>query len=123
MATAVRKQQVASMLQQALGEIFLHEGPRLLEHVMVTVTEVRINDNLGLAQVYLSFMLHDNPAAVLKSIEQRKKKFRGLLGHRIGKKLRRVPDLQFYIDNSVEQARQINRLLDALDLPPDTATP
>lgn len=111
------------MIQQALGEIFLRESPRLLGQVMVTVTEVRINDNLGLAQVYLSFMLHENPAAVLKSIEQRKKELRGLLGHRIGKKLRRVPDLQFYIDDSVEQARQINRLLNALDLPPDTATP
>ena len=60
MATAVRKQQIASMIQQALGEIFLREGPRLLGQVMVTVTEVHINDNLGLAQVYLSFMLHKN---------------------------------------------------------------
>ena len=51
MATTIRQQQVAWLLQQALGTIFLREGPKLLGRVMVTVTEVRINTNLSLAKV------------------------------------------------------------------------
>ena len=120
MANPVRNRQVASMIQQALGEIFLQEGPRLFGRVMITVTAVRLSDNLGLAKVYLSFMLHENKATMLRSIEQRKRELRGLLGSRVGKKLRRVPDLQFYLDDSAEQAIQIDRLLNELDLPPDT---
>lgn len=123
MATTIRQQQVARLLQQALGTIFLREGPKLLGRVMVTVTEVRINTNLSLAKVYLSFMLHDNPAAVLQNIEQRKKELRKLLGDQIGKKLRRVPYLQFYIDDSAEKARHINRLLNTIDLLPGAETP
>lgn len=123
MATTIRQQQVASLLQQALGTIFLRRGPMLLGSAMVTVTEVQINNNLSLAKVYLSFMLHDNPAAVLKNIEQRKRELRKLLGDQIGKKLRKVPYLQFHIDDSAEKARHINRLLNTLDLPPDVAAP
>ena len=123
MATMIRQQKVASLLQQALGTIFLREGHNLLGSVMITVTEVHVTSNLGLAKVYLSFMLHDNPAAMLQNIEQRKKELRKLLGDQIGKKLRKVPDLQFHIDDSAENARHINQLLDTLDLPSDVALP
>ncbi|MEM7055479.1 MAG: 30S ribosome-binding factor RbfA [Bacteroidota bacterium] len=119
MAKSIRNRQVANMIQQALGEIFLRETPRLFGRVMITVTAVRISDNLGLAKVYLSFMLHESKAAILESIEQRKGEIRGLLGSRVGKKLRRVPDLQFYIDDSVAEAMQISQLLDELALPTD----
>ena len=123
MATIIRQQKVASLLQQALGTIFLRGGHNLLGPVMVTVTEVHVTSNLGLAKVYLSFMLHDNPAAMLQNIEQRKKELRKLLGDQVGKKLRKVPDLQFHIDDSAQNARHINQLLDTLDLPPEVALP
>lgn len=118
MATPIRKQQIASIVRQALCDIFLQEASRILGRVMVTVTAVRIDDNLGLAQVYLSF-LHDNKAEMIQRITQRKKEIRGMLGERIGKKLRRVPELQFYMDNSAEYAMKINRLLNGLDLSSD----
>ena len=120
MAESVRNRQVASMIKKALGEIFLQKAPRLFGRVMITITEVRISDDRGLAKVYLSFMLDENKAAMLESIERKKGKIRGLLGNRVGKKLRRVPDLQFYVDDSVAQAIRINQLLDELDLPTDT---
>lgn len=120
MAESVRNRQVASMIQKALGEIFLQETPRLFGRVMITVTAVHISDNLGLAKVFLSFMLNEHKASILESIEQRKGEIRKLLGIRVGKKLRRVPDLQFYIDNSVAEAMRISRLLDELDIPADT---
>ena len=120
MAEAVRNRQVASMIQKALGEIFLQETPRLFGRAMITITAVRISDDRALAKVYLSFMLSENKAAMLESIERRKGKIRGLLGNRVGKKLRRVPHLKFYVDDSVAQAMRINQLLDELDLPTDT---
>lgn len=119
MAESVRNRQVASMIQKALGEIFLRETSRLFGRVMITITEVRISDDRGLAKVYLSFMLNENKAAMLESIKRQKGKIRGLLGNRVGKKLRRVPDLQFYVDDSVAQAMRISQLLDELNLPTD----
>ncbi len=119
MAASVRTQRVARMLHKTLGEIFVQETPRLLAKVMVTVTEVRISPDLGMAKVYLSFILDKDRADLLTKIEQKKSEFRKLLGSRLGNKLRKVPELQFYIDDSVERAAKTNRLLDGLDISKD----
>ena len=120
MAESIRTQKIARLLQKVLGEIFLQEPPRLLDNMMVTVTEVRISPDLGLAKVYLSFALNKDRADMLAKVEQQKGALRKLLGNRIGNKLRKVPELRFYTDDSVEHAAQIHQLLDELDIPEDT---
>ena len=120
MAESIRTQKIARLLQKALGEIFLQETPRLLDNMMVTVTEVRISPDLGLAKVYLSFILHKDRVDMLAKVEQQKGALRKLLGNRIGNKLRKVPELRFYTDDSVEHAAKIHQLLDGLDIPEDT---
>jgi len=122
MAKPIKQQQVASLLQQALGEIFIQEPPRLFGRVIITVTAVAMTNKLNLAKVYLSFMLTENKPALLKLITQRKSEFRGLLGKRLGNKLRRIPDIQFYLDNSIEQAIRIEHLINNLDLPTNQET-
>jgi ribosome-binding factor A len=120
MANPIRKHQVASLLQQALGEIFIQETPRLFGRVMITVTSVQMASNLSFAKVHLSFMLTDDKKNLLKSISKHKSEIKWLLGKRLGSKLRRIPDIQFYIDNSMEQAIHMERLMNSLDLPADT---
>ena len=88
--------------------------------MMVTVTEVRMSPDLGLAKVYLSFILDKDRASMLAKVEQQKGLFRKLLGNRVGKKLRKVPVLQFYIDDSVAHAAKMHQLLDGLDVSEDT---
>ncbi len=122
MAHPIKRQQVASLLQQTLGEILLQEGPRLFGRVMITVTGVEMASNLVFAKVYLSFMLAEDKKAMLKNVTEHKSEIRGLLGRRLGSKLRRIPDIQFYIDNTTEQAIRLARLMDNLELPTDTAS-
>lgn len=117
MAHPIRKQQVASLIQQALGTIFIQESPRLFGRVMITVTAVHMTNNLGLAKVYVSFMQTADKNTLLKSITARKKELRGFLGKRLGSKLRRIPDIQFYIDNSTEQAIRMEHLMNTLSIP------
>jgi ribosome-binding factor A len=119
MAQAVRIQKIARLLQKALGEIFVQETSRLLGNRLVTVTEVCISPDLGLAKVYLSFILNKDSADVLAKVEHHKGVVRKLLGERIGNKLRKVPELRFYTDNSVTHAAKIHQLLDGLDIPED----
>ncbi|MEM9416737.1 MAG: 30S ribosome-binding factor RbfA [Bacteroidota bacterium] len=120
MATSIRTQKVARLLQKALGEIFLQETASLLDNTMVTVTEVRVSPDLGLAKVYLSSVLNGGQAEMMVKVEQQKGTLRKLLGARVGNKLRKVPELRFYPDNSVAQATKINQLLDELDIPEGT---
>jgi ribosome-binding factor A len=119
MAQPVKIQKIARLLQKTLGEIFVQETSNLLGNIIVTVTEVRMNPDLGLAKVYLSFILNTNGADMLAKVEQRKGELRKILGNRVGHKLRRVPELRFYTDDSVVHAAKMHQLLDALYLPED----
>jgi ribosome-binding factor A len=114
MAASVRIQKVATMLHKTLGEIFLQAIPRMLGKVMVTVTEVSMSPDLGTAKVYLSFIANENKSELLAKVEQHKGELRRLLGIRIGNKVRKVPELQFYIDNAAQHAAKMNQLLDTL---------
>jgi|688.fasta_scaffold178427_2 ribosome-binding factor A len=119
MAQPVRIQKIARLLQKVLGEIFVQETFRLLGNRIVTVTEVCISPDLGLAKVYLSLILNQDSADVLAKVEQHKGVIRKLLGDRIGNKLRKVPELRFYTDDSVMHAAKIHQLLNGLDIPED----
>jgi ribosome-binding factor A len=119
MAQPVKIQKIARLLQKTLGEIFVQETSNLLGNIIVTVTEVRMNPDLGLAKVYLSFILNTNGVDMLAKVEQRKGELRKILGNRVGHKLRRVPELRFYTDDSVVHAAKMHQLLDELYIPED----
>ena len=120
MAKPVRMQKIARLLQKTLGEILVQETSKLLGNIIVTVTEVRMNPDLGLAKVYLSFVLNTNGTDMLARVEQRKGELRKILGNRVGKKLRKVPELRFYTDDSVAHAAKMHQLLDELYIPENT---
>jgi len=85
--------------------------------MVVTVTEVGISPDLELAKVYLSFILEKDKTSILAKVVQQEGTFRKMLGNRVGKKLRKVPALQFYIDDTAAHAIRMHRLLDTLSIP------
>lgn len=117
MSSSLRTKKVARMLQKALGEVLIRLHCEVGTTTLVTVTMVHVSADLGLAKVYLSFMLHENREAMLAKVEQQKGMIRKLLGNRVGHKLPKVPALQFYIDDSALHAVKIHRLLGQLDIP------
>ena len=121
MNTSIRAQKVSRMLQKVLGEILSRESASLLDNMMVTVTEVQVSPNLGLAKVYLSFVLNKKKENMLAKVQQKKSVLRKLLGNRIGSKLRKMPELCFYIDDSAAHATKIQQLLAQLDIPKEMA--
>ncbi|MEL6152432.1 MAG: 30S ribosome-binding factor RbfA [Bacteroidota bacterium] len=117
MAASIRTQRVARLLQKTLGDILLHEAPRLLQSTLVTVTEVDISADLGTAKVYLSTVLPSDQAVLLDQMTQHQSTIRKLLGQRLGNKLRKVPALRFYLDDAVTQAARIDHILSEINLP------
>ena len=63
-------------------------------------------------------MLEKNKPAVLEKINKRKSEIRKILGNEIGKHVRIVPELIFYIDEVEERANQLEKLIDDLNIPP-----
>ena len=117
MAGTTRQQKFAKLIQKELSDIFQRDKRGILENAFVTIAEVRVTPDLGLARVYISMMLIKDKQAVLDRITGRKSEIRKALGNKIGKQVRIVPELVFYIDQVEEDAERMDNLLGNLDIP------
>lgn len=112
-----RQLKVAKLIQKDLGEIFQRELSSAFNNAFITVTGVKISPDLAVARVHLSFLKVDDPKAKVEEINKRKSEVRRILGNKIGKQVRIVPDLFFYLDDTSEYASRIDKLLSDLNIP------
>jgi len=115
-----RQQKYAKLIQKELGDVFQKESKHLLGRAMVTITRVMMSPDLGLAKVYLSFLLAD-PEATYKLINDHKKDIRHQLAKRIGKSVRVIPELAFFPDDSASYAQHMDKVISDLHIPPAPA--
>lgn len=111
-----RQQKYSKLIQKELGDIFQRESRPLIGNAMVTVTHVIMSPDLGVAKVYLSFLLANNKE-LFEKIDEHKKEIRKHLGRRIGKTVRSIPELVFYPDDSSAYAQHMDKIIDGLDIP------
>lgn len=105
-----RQEKIARLLQKELGELFLLYA-RQLQGVLITVSEVRVTSDLSLGRVFLSIFPTDKSADVMSQVEADSKSIRFELGKRVRHQLRIVPELSFYLDESMEKLEHIDQLL------------
>ncbi|TLX73051.1 30S ribosome-binding factor RbfA [Labilibacter sediminis] len=108
---STRQKKVSRLLQREMSQIFLKEAKPLTIGTMVSVSQVRISPDLGLAKVYISIFPSNKKDEVFASIKEHNLLMRRHLGLRVGKQLRIVPELQFYVDDSLDYIDNIDRLL------------
>lgn len=106
-----RQNKVSRLVQKELSEIFQREVTDILMGTMISVTTTRISPDMGNAKVYLSIFPTGNKLEVFKNIEANNSRIRFLLGKRVGKQMRIIPELQFYIDDSLDYSQRIDELL------------
>ncbi len=114
---STRQQKYAKLILKELSDIFLHDTKGLFGNSFITVTIVRVSPDLGIAKVYLSFMLVEDKKAMLDMIIKQTKPIRKMLGNRIGKQARIIPALMFYIDDSVDYANRMNEIFSKIVIP------
>lgn len=108
---STRQLKVARELQRDLAEIIRSKGMAVFGGAMVTVSEVRISPDLSVAKVYVSIFPSAKAESVMKIIEENKKVFRGELGRKVASQLRIVPEMDFYLDTTLDYAEHIDELL------------
>jgi ribosome-binding factor A len=118
-----RQQKFGKLIQKELAEIFQRDARGLFEGAFITITDVKMSPDLGFAKVYLSFLLTENKKAMLAKVREQKSKLRGLLGNVIKKQVRIIPELEFYIDDTIEHATRMEELFSKLNIPKDTDNP
>ena len=106
-----RQQRIAKQIQRDVAEIFQRDLADTLRGTLVTVTAVRVSPDLGYAKIYVSVFPFDKSQATLLAIEQQNRTIRGALGRRMRNDVKSIPELQFFIDDSLEYIENIDSLL------------
>lgn len=109
-----RQQKINRLIQKELSEIFLLQTKQM-RGVLVSVSAVRVSPDLGIARTYLSIFPSDQGKELLENIKTNAKAIRFDLGQRLGKQLRIVPELTFFLDDSLDYIDNIDRLLNQDD--------
>lgn len=115
-----RQQKVASLLQQELAAVFQRDLPHLFPGLPPGISLVRVSPDLGVARVYLSLLTlgkTDNTATEAL-VQDSAKIIRQALARRVGKQLRIVPDLVFFLDDSASYAAHMDQVFGDLHIPP-----
>jgi len=109
---STRQKKISRLIQKELADIFLKEGKIFSQGTIITVTIVRISTDFSIARVYLSIFPSKNSEEILNNIKKSSKQIRYDLGKRTRTQLRYIPELIFFIDDSLDYAEKIDKLLD-----------
>ena len=110
MATT-RQNKVSRLLQKELGNFFQREGNGMFSGKMITVTNVRMTPDLGQARIFLSIFPSLEKEDFNRKLQENSGHIRHELGNRIRHQLRSVPELHFFMDDSLDYIDNIDRLL------------
>lgn len=111
-----KQRQVGGMIQKEFSHILLSEGSFIYgTEPLVTVTNVRMSSDLGIAYVYVSVYTASYKEKVLTELMGNLAHLRGLLGKRISKQVRRIPFVKFFVDDTLDEVDNIDRLFTQLN--------
>ena len=105
-----RRNKIARMLQKELSIIF-QQQTRMMRGVMVTVTRTKISPDLSICTAYLSVFPSEKAKEIMENINANEKTIRYELGTRIRHQMRIVPELRFFLDDSLDYIDRIDQLL------------
>ena len=106
-----RQQKIAKQIQKDVAEIFQKEGAAVVRGSLVTVTAVRVSPDFGYAKIYVSVFPFDRSTAVMAVLDKQNWLLRRSLGQRVHNQLKTVPEIQFFLDDSLEYIDNIDQLL------------
>jgi len=106
-----KQRQVGALIQREFSTVLQSEGAFLYgANPLVTVTNVRMSSDLGIAYIYVSVFNAPYKQEIVKELWDNLAFLRGQLGKRIRKQVRRIPMLKFYIDDTLDEAEHIDDL-------------
>ena len=118
MSESKRQLKFAKLIRKEISEILQRDFSGRFTGSLVTVSDVSMSPDLGLARIYFSIFPVTKTDAIMNMLNDEKSRVRGSLGRRIGKEVRIVPELAFFDDQTAEDASHMDQLLDSLDIPP-----
>jgi ribosome-binding factor A len=109
-----RQKQIAGLIQEEINAIFQRLGLGFINSAMVSVSSVKITPDLLEARIYLSIFNAGDKKAVLKKLEERQWEVKKDLASRIKTQVRRIPELKFFLDDTLDQVFKMEELFEKI---------
>ncbi len=110
-----RQKQVAETIRRNISVVLQNEGGYIYGNdILVTVTSVKMSPDMGIAKIYLSIYNTENKQAVILQLDDNIHRLRQSLAHRIKKHMRRIPQINFYMDETLDEMYRLNELFNKL---------
>lgn len=106
-----RQRRVAQIIQEDFAELFRKQAAYTQKNLLITVSDVRVTVDLSIAKIYLSIFPNEYRVPIMKEIETNKSQYRNYIGQKMAKQVRIIPELQFYLDTSLDDVERIEREL------------
>lgn len=111
----IRQRQVAELIKRNFSIVLQQEGSYIYgTEALVTVTNVKVTPDFSLAKIYLSVYNTENKQEVLLEMENSVIRLKQSLAYRVRKHMRRIPDINFYLDDTLDEMYRLNNLFDKL---------
>jgi ribosome-binding factor A len=110
-----RQKQVAGVIQEEMNDIFMRMGLNMLNGGMVSIAGVKITPDLLEARIYLSLFKVNDVEKTMQVFEDRKPEIKRELTSRVKHQLRRMPELRFYLDDTLDQVFKIEEIFKKLN--------
>ncbi len=122
MTQSKRQQKYARQVQKDLSEVFQKDPKYFFGNSLVTLTDVEVSPDLSFVKLFLSVFPTKEAEEVFFGLNEKKSEIRKLLGNKIGKRVRIVPEIAFVQDLTEEKASHMDLLIKSLNIPPADET-
>ena len=106
-----RQKKVAQIIQEDFAELFRKQAAESKQNFLVSVSDVKVTADLSIAKIYLSIFPAEYRKTIMKEILVNKASYRNYMGQKMGKQVRIIPELNFYLDTTLDDVEQIEREL------------
>ena len=117
MEESKRQKQIGNVIQKEMSDIFQREGLNIMHNSMISISKVKVTPDLMEARIYLSFFQIEDPEKMLQQIKDRDWELRKHLAARIKNQVRKIPVLQYYIDDTLDYVFKMEEVFKNLNIP------
>lgn len=110
-----RQRQAAELIKRNFGLVLQDGGSYIYGAALVTVTNVQVSPDFSIARIYLSVYNTENKQELLLNIRENYTRLRFALGERIRKFIRRIPNLEFFLDDTLDEMYKLNELFNRME--------
>lgn len=107
----MRQEKIERQIQRDVAEIFQKEAADILRGILVTVTGVRVSPDFSYAKIYVSIFPFEKNTAVMTDLQRHNWFIRRELGRRLRNQLKAVPEIAFFLDDSLEYIEKIDKAM------------